>query len=144
MVVADLENGLHELRVAVAQEPSMSSASRRRVEVAIVEAEELLLDVRTALLLLAFGGAADPLACREMAISRAREMLAGWRVALEAAEPRKAQLEIDLLKRLWPLLTDSLEKIALSLQDAGPRSEAELRRREEARQLLDRPNLPVM
>ncbi len=141
--VVDLERWLRELRAEATREV-LSMASRRRIEAVLTEAEENLLELSPALLVLAFGRAADPGACREVVTERAREILASWRVAVEAAQARNADREAGLLDRFGPLLTVELRKIVESLRRGPIPSPAAEKRLDEERRLLARPDLPVM
>jgi hypothetical protein len=60
-----LEVRLVRVRAESSIDEALSRPSRRRLAAAILEAEELVLDVRVTLLVLAFGRAVDPWACRD-------------------------------------------------------------------------------
>lgn len=141
--VVDLERWLRELRAEATREV-LSMASRRRIEAVLTEAEENLLEFRAALLVLAYGRAADPGACIEVVTERAREILASWRVAVETAQARSTEREAGFLERFGPLLAVELRKVVENLRRGPLHDPAAEKRLDEERRLLARPDLPVM
>lgn len=141
--VLNIEGWLREMRAEV-PEQVLSLASRRRIGAALAEAEENLLEIRPLLFLLAYGKAADPAACRLAVTERAREMVASWRVAVEAAQARSADGEAWFLNRFGPLLAVELRKVVESLRNAQLPDPATGKRLEEDLRRLARPDLPMM
>lgn len=112
MAVGVLDEWLREQRSALSPEMPFSRPTVRRIERALLDLEDLLTEVRTALLqALAFESAESAAVCRGVVADRCRESLATWRAGMEEAESRSADRERDHFARTLPGLADALEAI---------------------------------
>ncbi|MHB8796989.1 MAG: hypothetical protein ACYDBY_00870 [Thermoanaerobaculia bacterium] len=136
---------LREQRSALASETPFSRPAVRRIERALLDQEDLLTEIRTALLqVLAFESAESSAVCRGVVADRCRESLATWRAGMEEAESRSADRERDHFARSLLGLADALEAIVESVY---PRRDDEVggeRRAGAKRPPFARAGLPVM
>lgn len=143
-LVVVVHGWLRDLRTELALDLAISRPSVRRIESAVSEIEDLLAECRHALTLLAFEGARNTEACREVAVERCGEILATWEAAMKEAEARKADRARATFERFTRTLGYALEKIVGHLAPRQPGDAREERRREEEERMLTRRDLPVM
>lgn len=142
--VALLYGWLRELRAELATLTVLSRPATRRIERALVDLEDLLSDVRSALVLLAFERSEDGPARRGIVVDRCTEMLATWRAGMEGEDSRRADHARDFFARFMPCLAEVLEDVVRNLSEYRSAEVRNERRAEEERRLLARPDLPVM
>lgn len=143
-LVAVVDGWLRELRTELAADPAISRPSVRRIEGAISDLEDLLVECRNALMLLAFESARNTEVCREVAVERLGEMLGTWEAAMREAEARKADRARAFFEYFLGTLGHAIEKMVKHLSPLQPADAREERRREEEERMLTRRDLPVM